>query len=77
MFVLSPDALMEFERFRTFLDQINPGAARRAMRVFAASGLGAKVDRSANLHDGPRAHTLLEGSAADLGICPAFFAKIF
>jgi toxin ParE1/3/4 len=31
MIVLSPDALTDIERLRTFLDQVNPGAARRAM----------------------------------------------
>jgi plasmid stabilization system protein ParE len=31
MIVLSPDALADVERLRTFLDQVNPGAARRAM----------------------------------------------
>jgi plasmid stabilization system protein ParE len=31
MIVLSPDALADVERLRTFLDQANPGAARRAM----------------------------------------------
>ena len=31
MIVFSPDALTDVERLRTFLDQINPGAARRAM----------------------------------------------
>jgi plasmid stabilization system protein ParE len=29
MIVLSPDALTDVERLRTFLDQANPGAARR------------------------------------------------
>jgi toxin ParE1/3/4 len=31
MIVLSPDAVADVERLRTFLDQANPGAARRAM----------------------------------------------
>jgi plasmid stabilization system protein ParE len=31
MIVLSPDALTDIERLRTFLDQVNPGAARRAV----------------------------------------------
>jgi plasmid stabilization system protein ParE len=31
MIVLSPDALADIERLRTFLDRTNPGAARRAM----------------------------------------------
>ena len=31
MIVLSLDALADIERLRTFLDQANPGAARRAM----------------------------------------------
>jgi plasmid stabilization system protein ParE len=31
MIVLSPEALTDIERLRTFLDQVNPGAARRAM----------------------------------------------
>ncbi len=31
MIVLSPDALADIERLRTFLDQANPGVARRAM----------------------------------------------
>jgi plasmid stabilization system protein ParE len=31
MIVLSPDALTDIERLRTFLDQVSPGAARRAM----------------------------------------------
>jgi hypothetical protein len=31
MIVLSPDALADIERLRTFLDQANPGAARRAV----------------------------------------------
>jgi plasmid stabilization system protein ParE len=31
MIVLSPDALADVERLRTFLDRANPGAARRAM----------------------------------------------
>jgi plasmid stabilization system protein ParE len=33
MIVLSPDALADVERLRTFLDQANPGAARRAMTL--------------------------------------------
>jgi plasmid stabilization system protein ParE len=31
MILLSPDAVMDIERLRTFLDQNNPGAARRAL----------------------------------------------
>jgi plasmid stabilization system protein ParE len=31
MIVFSPDALADVDRLRTFLDQANPGAARRAM----------------------------------------------
>jgi plasmid stabilization system protein ParE len=31
MIVLSPDAVADVERLRTFLDQVNPEAARRAM----------------------------------------------
>lgn len=31
MIVFSPDALTDVERLRTFLDQANPGAARRAI----------------------------------------------
>jgi plasmid stabilization system protein ParE len=31
MIVLSPDALADIERLRTFLDQDNPGAAQRAV----------------------------------------------
>jgi plasmid stabilization system protein ParE len=31
MIVLAPDALADIERLRAFLDQTNPGAARRAM----------------------------------------------
>ena len=31
MIVFSPDALTDVERLRTFLEQANPGAARRAM----------------------------------------------
>jgi plasmid stabilization system protein ParE len=31
MIVLSPDALTDVERLRTFLDQANPNAARRAV----------------------------------------------
>jgi plasmid stabilization system protein ParE len=31
MIVLSPDALADIERLRSFLEQVNPGAARRAM----------------------------------------------
>jgi plasmid stabilization system protein ParE len=33
MIVLSPDALADVERLRTFLDEADPGAARRAMAV--------------------------------------------
>jgi toxin ParE1/3/4 len=33
MIVLSPDALADIERLRTFLDQVNPGAARRAVEA--------------------------------------------
>jgi plasmid stabilization system protein ParE len=31
MIVFSPDALADVERLRSFLDEANPGAARRAM----------------------------------------------
>jgi plasmid stabilization system protein ParE len=31
MIIFSPDVLGDVERLRTFLDQANPGAARRAM----------------------------------------------
>jgi plasmid stabilization system protein ParE len=31
MILLSPDALEDVERLRTFLDQTNPDAARRAL----------------------------------------------
>lgn len=31
MILFSPDAVEDVERLRNFLDQINPGAARRAM----------------------------------------------
>jgi plasmid stabilization system protein ParE len=31
MIVFSPDALADIERLRTFLDQANPGAAKRAV----------------------------------------------
>jgi plasmid stabilization system protein ParE len=31
MIVFSSDALTDVERLRTFLDQVNPGAARRAL----------------------------------------------
>jgi plasmid stabilization system protein ParE len=31
MILLSPDAVEDVERLRTFLDQNNPGAARRAL----------------------------------------------
>jgi len=31
MILLSPDAVEDVERLRTFLDQKNPGAARRAL----------------------------------------------
>ena len=33
MILLSPDAVMDIERLRTFLDQNNPGAARRALAL--------------------------------------------
>ena len=33
MIVFSPDAVADVERLRTFLDQVNPEAARRAMAV--------------------------------------------
>jgi plasmid stabilization system protein ParE len=33
MILLSPDAVMDIERLRTFLDQNNPGAARRALTL--------------------------------------------
>jgi hypothetical protein len=31
MIVFTPDALADADRLRAFLDQVNPGAARRAM----------------------------------------------
>jgi toxin ParE1/3/4 len=31
MILLSPDAVLDVERLRTFLDQANPNAARRAL----------------------------------------------
>lgn len=33
MIVFSPDAVADVERLRTFLDQVNPEAARRVMAV--------------------------------------------
>jgi plasmid stabilization system protein ParE len=33
MIFLSPDAALDVERLRTFLDQINPDAARRALAL--------------------------------------------
>jgi plasmid stabilization system protein ParE len=33
MIWLSPDAVIDIERLRTFLDQHNPGAARRALAL--------------------------------------------
>ena len=33
MIVLSPDAVVDVERLRSFLNQTNPNAARRAMAV--------------------------------------------
>lgn len=37
MIILSPDAIDDVVRLRSFLDQVNPGAARRAMElIFAA-----------------------------------------
>jgi len=33
MILLSPDAVEDVERVRTFLDQANPGAARRALAL--------------------------------------------
>jgi plasmid stabilization system protein ParE len=33
MILLSPDAVEDVQRLRTFLDQKNPGAARRALTV--------------------------------------------
>src|SRR6266478_4775571 len=33
MILLSPDAVEDVERLRTFLDQTNPGAARRALAL--------------------------------------------
>jgi plasmid stabilization system protein ParE len=38
MIVLSPDALTDIERLRTFLDQVNPGAARRAVAAILTMG---------------------------------------
>ena len=35
MIVRSPDALTDIERLRTFPDQVNPGAARRAVDLAA------------------------------------------
>jgi toxin ParE1/3/4 len=40
MILLSPDAVEDVERLRTFLDQKNPGAARRAL-----SAIWTAVDR--------------------------------
>ncbi len=37
MIFFSPDALMDVERLRTFLDQVNPGAARRAMMTISTA----------------------------------------
>ena len=36
MILLSPDAVEDVERLRTFLDQTNPGAARRALLIWTA-----------------------------------------
>ena len=33
MILLSPDAVEDVERLRTFLDQTSPGAARRALAL--------------------------------------------
>jgi toxin ParE1/3/4 len=33
MILLSPDAVLDVERLRTFLDQSNPDAARRALKL--------------------------------------------
>jgi plasmid stabilization system protein ParE len=48
MIVLSPDALADVERLRTFLDQANPGAARRehdvAILSVALSGRSQPLD---------------------------------
>jgi hypothetical protein len=35
MIVLSPDALMDIERLRTFLDQASPGIARCAVAAIS------------------------------------------
>jgi len=40
MIVLSPDALADVERLRTFLDRANPGAARRAMTAILRRSSG-------------------------------------
>ncbi len=37
MIFFSPDALMDVERLRTFLNQANPGAARRAMMTISTA----------------------------------------
>ena len=37
MILLSPDAVEDVERLRAFLDQTNPGAARRALALIWAA----------------------------------------
>jgi plasmid stabilization system protein ParE len=37
MIVFSPDAVADVERLRSFLDQANPGAARRAMAAIQSA----------------------------------------
>jgi plasmid stabilization system protein ParE len=37
MIILSPDAIDDVIRLRSFLDQVNPGAARRAMELIFAT----------------------------------------
>jgi plasmid stabilization system protein ParE len=37
MIVLSPDAVQDVERLRAFLNQANPGAARRALELIWTS----------------------------------------
>lgn len=46
MIVLSPDALTDVERLRAFLDQANPGAARRAMAAVLMA-----IERLQEFHD--------------------------
>jgi toxin ParE1/3/4 len=64
MIVFTPDALMDVERLRTFLDQANPGAARRAMMTISTA-----IERLQEFPDlgwrrkMPRFGSLLSGSA--------------